>query len=87
LLVNAGCWPKQPGGLVWKGNVKMKFKKASRHVNGFLGDETAQDLVEYSLLLAAIALAGTAAFLGMSSSANVLWSAANNNLAAGNSGS
>lgn len=50
----------------------------------FWRDETAQDLLEYSLLLAFVALAGAAAFLGMSSSANTLWSIANNNLAAGN---
>ena len=56
----------------------------TRQVAGFVGEETGQDLLEYSLLLAFIALAGTAAFLGMSGSANVLWSVANNNLAAGN---
>ncbi len=44
-------------------------------------------MLEYGLLLAFIALAGTAAFIGMSSSANILWSVANNNLAAGNAGS
>lgn len=54
---------------------------------GFLRDETAQDLIEYALLLAFIALAGTAAFLGMSPSVNTLWSVANSNLAAGNAGS
>ena len=53
----------------------------------FISDETGQDLVEYSLLLAFIALAGAAAFLGMSSSANTIWSAANSRLAAPNSGS
>ena len=53
----------------------------------FVRDESAQDLVEYALLLAAIALAGAAAFFGMSGSVSVLWSVANNNLAAGNSGS
>jgi Flp pilus assembly pilin Flp len=53
----------------------------------FISDEHGQDLVEYSLLLAFIALAGAAAFLGMSSSANTIWSAANSRLAAPNSGS
>jgi Flp pilus assembly pilin Flp len=53
----------------------------------FLRDETGQDLVEYSLLIAFVALAGAAAFIGMSGSVNSIWSAANNRLAAANSGS
>ncbi len=53
----------------------------------FLSDETGQDLIEYSLLLAFVALAGAAMFIGMSSSVNSIWSAANNRLAAANSGS
>jgi Flp pilus assembly pilin Flp len=55
--------------------------------SSFIKDETAQDLIEYSLLLAFIALAGAAAYLGMSSSTNTLWSVANSRLAAANSGS
>jgi Flp pilus assembly pilin Flp len=50
----------------------------------FISDETGQDLIEYSLLLAFIALAGAAAFVGMSSSVNSIWSAANSRLAAAN---
>jgi Flp pilus assembly pilin Flp len=53
----------------------------------FLSDETGQDLVEYSLLIAFVALAGAAAFIGMSGNVNSIWSAANNRLAAANSGS
>ena len=56
-------------------------------VKSFLGDETGQDTIEYALLLALIALAGAAMFLGMSGSESTLWSAANSNLAAGNAGS
>lgn len=67
--------------------MKLKLKKASQQMIPFLRDETAQDMVEYALLLAFIALAGTAAVLGISGSVNVLWSVANNNLAAGNSAS
>jgi Flp pilus assembly pilin Flp len=58
-----------------------------QRLGGFMLDETAQDTIEYGLLLAFIALAGAAMFLGMSTSANSLWSAANSNLAAGNAGS
>lgn len=54
-------------------------------VNRFISDETGQDLVEYSLLMAFVALAGAAAILGMSSSVNSIWSAANSRLAAPNS--
>jgi Flp pilus assembly pilin Flp len=61
----------------------MKTRKLRR----FLSDETGQDLIEYSLLLAFVALAGAAMFMGMSSSVNSIWSAANNRLAAANSGS
>ena len=59
----------------------------TRNPARFLTDETGQDLVEYSLLLAFIALAGAAAFIGMSSSVNSIWSVANSRLAAANSGS
>ncbi len=60
---------------------------AIRNLYRWLSDETGQDLVEYSLLLAFVALAGAAMFMGMSSSVNSIWSAANNRLAAANSGS
>jgi Flp pilus assembly pilin Flp len=53
----------------------------------FIADETGQDLVEYSLLLAFIALVGAAAYLGMSRSTNTLLSIANSRLAAANSSS
>jgi len=59
----------------------------SRNLCRFVSDETGQDLIEYSLLVAFVALAGAAMFMGMSSSVNSIWSAANNRLAAANSGS
>jgi Flp pilus assembly pilin Flp len=59
----------------------------SRNLCRFVSDETGQDLIEYSLLVAFVALAGAAMFVGMSSSVNSIWSAANNRLAAANSGS
>ncbi len=49
-----------------------------------LSDEEGQDLVEYTLLLAAIALAGSATFLGMSNVVNGIWSIANSRLASAN---
>ncbi len=59
----------------------------NKRAGTFLSDETGQDLVEYSLLIAFVALAGAAAFIGMSGSVNSIWSAANSRLAAPNSGS
>jgi Flp pilus assembly pilin Flp len=49
-------------------------------VSRFISDETGQDLVEYSLLMAFVALAGAAAILGMSSSVNSSRLAAPNSL-------
>jgi Flp pilus assembly pilin Flp len=50
----------------------------------FWRDEGAQDLIEYTLLLAAIALAGAAAYLGMGGSTNVIWTIINSRLASAN---
>jgi Flp pilus assembly pilin Flp len=60
---------------------------ATTNLGRFISDETGQDLIEYFLLIAFVALAGAAAFIGMSSSVNSIWSAANSRLAAPNSGS
>lgn len=46
----------------------------------FLKDEAGQDLVEYTLLLAAIALAGAAIFIGMNPLIQSLWTIANSRL-------
>jgi Flp pilus assembly pilin Flp len=53
----------------------------------FWGREQGQDLVEYSLLLAFICLAGAAAFLGMSGSTSAIWGVVNSRLAAANQSS
>jgi Flp pilus assembly pilin Flp len=50
----------------------------------FLLDEAGQDLIEYTLLLAFIALSGAAAYLGISNSLTGLWTTANSRLAAAN---
>jgi Flp pilus assembly pilin Flp len=60
---------------------------ATRNLGVFVSSESGQDLVEYSLLIAFVALAGAAMFIGMSGSVNTIWSAANSKLAAANSGS
>jgi Flp pilus assembly pilin Flp len=50
-------------------------------------EESGQDLVEYSLLLAFICLASAALILGMGGDITKLWSVVNNRLAAANQGS
>jgi Flp pilus assembly pilin Flp len=50
----------------------------------FLEDEHGQDLVEYSLLLAFVCLAGAATFIAMGTTISGIWSIANNRLAAAN---
>ena len=47
-------------------------------------DEQGQDLVEYSLLLAFVCLAGAAAFIGMGKTTAGLWTTVNSRLAAAN---
>jgi Flp pilus assembly pilin Flp len=53
----------------------------------FLADDRGQDLIEYTLLMAFIALASAALFLGAGGSIKGLWSTSNSQLAAANSGS
>jgi len=48
----------------------------------FFKDERGQDLIEYTLLLAFIALAGAALFGGMGQSINSIWTTVNTRLAA-----
>lgn len=64
--------------------VRMLYESKCGWAGSFLGDETGQDLVEYALLIAFIALAGAATFIGMSGNTNSIWSAANSRLAAAN---
>jgi Flp pilus assembly pilin Flp len=48
---------------------------------GFLREEEGQDLIEYTLLLAFVALASAALFIGAGNSANSIWGVANNEMA------
>jgi Flp pilus assembly pilin Flp len=47
---------------------------------GFLRDEQGQDLIEYTLLLAFVALASAALFMASGRSVEVIWAVANNRL-------
>ena len=52
-----------------------------RHVTRFLHDDQGQDLIEYTLLIAFVALASAALFLGAGGSITTIWSATNTQLA------
>jgi len=53
----------------------------------FWQDEGGQDMVEYSLLLAFVALSGAALFIGMGRTTSTLWGIVNTRLAAANQSS
>jgi len=54
-----------------------------RLLKNFLRDEQGQDLVEYTLLLAFVALASAALFIGAGGSVSTIWNVANTQLNAG----
>ena len=54
-------------------------------VKQFLRDESGQDLIEYTLLLAFVALASAALFIGAGGSVQGIWTATNGQLTAANS--
>ena len=55
-----------------------------RTVINFLRDEQGQDLIEYTLLLAFVALASAALFIGAGNSVSGIWSATNSQLVVAN---
>jgi Flp pilus assembly pilin Flp len=50
-------------------------------VRNLLKDEQGQDLIEYTLLMAFVALASAALFIGAGGSINAIWTTANGQLA------
>ena len=54
--------------------------------NSFWRGDEGQDLVEYSLLLTFVCLAGAALYMGMATSTTSIWSIVNSRLAAANQG-
>lgn len=50
----------------------------------FVKEEQGQDLIEYTLLMAFVALASAALFIGAGGSISGIWSATNNQLATAN---
>jgi Flp pilus assembly pilin Flp len=54
------------------------------YIMNFLMDELGQDLIEYTLLMAFVALACAALFLGAGGSVKNIWSVSNNQLTQAN---
>ena len=50
-------------------------------MRSFCHDDRGQDLIEYTLLMAFVALASAALFIGAGGSINSIWTAANSHLA------
>lgn len=49
-------------------------------ISNFVHDERGQDLIEYTLLLAFVALASAALFVGTGGSVGTIWGSASNSL-------
>ena len=62
-------------------------KEVFRRASSFWRSEGGQDLVEYSLLMAAICLMGAAVFIGMGNYTSGLWFIVNSRLASANQAS
>jgi Flp pilus assembly pilin Flp len=56
-----------------------------KYLKTFLQEDQGQDLIEYTLLMAFVALASAALFLGAGGSIKGIWTTTNNQLSAANS--
>jgi Flp pilus assembly pilin Flp len=56
-------------------------------INGFVQDEQGQDLIEYTLLIAFVALASAAIFIGAGNQMTGIWKNANSQLVVANAAS
>ena len=68
--------PSAKGNSIGEGEVKL--------TKSFLRDEQGQDLIEYTLLLAFVALASAALFIGAGNSVSGIWSVTNSQLVVAN---
>jgi Flp pilus assembly pilin Flp len=64
-------------------NLKLNRDRMT-HIRNFFSDEQGQDLIEYTLLLAFVALASAALFIGAGNSVKGIWSITNSQLDAAN---
>lgn len=57
--------------------MKVRFQELLLQLQQLNREEEGQDLIEYTLLLAFVALASAALFIGAGASVNAIWNAAN----------
>jgi Flp pilus assembly pilin Flp len=61
-----------------------KETQMKKQIVNFVRDEQAQDLIEYTLLMAFVCLTSAALFVGAGSSVSGIWTATNSQLSAAN---
>jgi Flp pilus assembly pilin Flp len=76
-----GSAEKNPRELI---TFSLQEREMRNFVNNFVNDEQGQDLIEYTLLLAFVALASAAVFIGAGTSISGIWTTANSKLANAN---
>lgn len=81
LLVARNSTGETPGHAPHAPFFWLAEKRGKRMHKTILNDETGQDLVEYTLLLAFICLTGAAFYFGVGQSVNGIWSTVNSRLA------
>jgi Flp pilus assembly pilin Flp len=62
----------------------LKIFRTKVMATQFIRDESGQDMVEYTLLLAFIALVGAAVFIGMGETSSSIWTIVNSRMANAN---
>lgn len=62
------------------------YTPVMNYFKNFCRDEGGQDLIEYTLLMAFVALTSAALFVSSGASVQGIWSASNSNLATANAG-
>jgi Flp pilus assembly pilin Flp len=66
------------------GPLSKEANSVTKTLNRFLRDEQAQDLIEYTLLLAFVCLASAALFISAGGSVAGIWTSTNTDLATAN---
>jgi len=65
----------------------QELEREMKTLKGLLRDESGQDLIEYTLLLAFVALASAALFIGAGGSVEGIWITTNTQLSSANTAS
>jgi Flp pilus assembly pilin Flp len=90
-VVFPGFWFCSAGSIPANERLTGARKKRRRRMQSFMQkfwqDESGQDLIEYTLLLAFVALASASLFISAGNSVSGIWSTASSNLVAANAAS